>query len=70
MTIEYWEAEYKKCKEDPHHFFTTYWLVNGKPATTHMSKNEFNEFFALKEWLQKPELERLKLNLESYKNLI
>ncbi len=72
-----WDAEYKKCLEDPHHFFTTYWMVDGKPATTHMTKEQFNDFFKLKQMVENPPRHRLfqergatftKSELEFYKS--
>lgn len=37
--------EYNKCKSSPYYFFTHYWKVNGKPATTPMTEEEFNKLF-------------------------
>ena len=33
--------ELKKCKNDPHYFFTKYFLINGK--TPMMTRDQFNE---------------------------
>lgn len=40
-----WDEEKKKCIESPYYFYTTYCLVNGKPATTRLTEKEFNEQF-------------------------
>jgi len=51
-----WEKEYKKCIGNPYYFYTTYVLVNGKQATTMLSKEEFNKYFEAKrysEWWRK-----------------
>ncbi len=54
-----WDVEYKKCQEDPHYFFTTYWLVDGKPGTTHMTKEQFNDFFELEKIMKRNHKEEL-----------
>jgi len=43
--IEYIENEIKKCKDSPYYFYTTYFTVDGKPATTRHSEEDFNNFF-------------------------
>lgn len=48
MTIhseEYGKEESEKCKASPYYFYTTYYWVNGKPATTMLSEEEFNNQF-------------------------
>lgn len=46
----YLEQERKRCKSSPYYFFTNYWQVNGKPATTAMTERDFNSrFFMLME---------------------
>ncbi len=37
------EEEHKKCIESPYYFYTKYFQIHGKPATTPMSKEEFNK---------------------------
>jgi hypothetical protein len=37
--------ELEKCKKSPYYFYTTYWLINGRPATTLLSEEEFNKYF-------------------------
>jgi hypothetical protein len=39
------KLEIEKCKNDPYYFFTKYVTVDGKPATTVLSKEVFNDFF-------------------------
>ena len=41
--VEWIRDEYNKCKSNPYYFFTHYWKINGKPATTSMSEEEFNK---------------------------
>lgn len=37
--------ERKRCMNSPHYFFTRYVLIDGKPVTTNLEENEFNELF-------------------------
>lgn len=37
--------EMEKCKANPYYFFTKYITINGKPATTLLSEDQFNEIF-------------------------
>lgn len=39
------KSEIEKCNNDPYYFFTKYVTVDGKPATTFLSKEVFNDFF-------------------------
>ena len=49
-----WEAEYKTCQKDPYYFFTNYWVFpDGKPGTTHLTKEQFNEFFDLEKMMKR-----------------
>lgn len=49
MTEEQMREELEKCKASPYYFYTTYFQVNGQPATTRLSEEEFNrEFFGNK----------------------
>lgn len=41
----YWEQELIKCKESPYYYATTYLQINGKPFTTILTEDEFNDFF-------------------------
>lgn len=41
----YWKYEAKRCRDDPHYFYTKYIRINGQPATTSMSKVIFNDIF-------------------------
>lgn len=43
--LEYEEAERLKCLEDPYHFFVNYFLIDGNPATTRYSREEFNKIW-------------------------
>ena len=38
-----WKKEMEKCKASPYYYFTTYWIVDGKPGVTPLSEEEFNE---------------------------
>lgn len=38
-------AELQKCKDNPYYFMTTYWKVDGKSFTTHLTEEEFNKQF-------------------------
>lgn len=40
-----WEVEMQKCKDSVYYFFTNYYLVDGKPATTRYNEEEFNKLF-------------------------
>lgn len=42
-----WDIEYQKCKNSPYYFYTNYFLIDGKPATTCLTEAEFNEQFEL-----------------------
>ncbi len=44
-SFEYVVEEMDKCKNNPYYFFTTYFIVNGKKATTILSEKEFNKIF-------------------------
>ncbi len=39
------QEEIEKCKASPYYFYTHYFLINGKPATTTMTETEFNNHF-------------------------
>lgn len=39
------KLEIEKCKNDPYYFFTKYVTVDGKPATTFLPRDVFNDFF-------------------------
>jgi len=39
------QEEIEKCKASPYYFYTHYFMVNGRPATTLLSESEFNEYF-------------------------
>ena len=41
----YWEEELRKCKESPYYFFTNYYTVDGKKATTRLNEEDFNNFW-------------------------
>ena len=41
----YWEQELHKCKINPYYFYTKYMTVNGKPCTTRLSEQDFNDYF-------------------------
>ena len=49
MLTDEQSKEYQKCIDSPYYFFTTYWMVNGKPGTTIWTEEEFNDFFKLME---------------------
>lgn len=40
-----WEKEFKKCKESPWYFATTYYTINNQLFTTRLSEDEFNSQF-------------------------
>ena len=42
------KEEFEKCVKNPYYFYTTYVTINGKPATTMQSEEEFNKEF--KSW--------------------
>ncbi len=42
-----WKEEMDKCIESPYYFYTTYFMVDGKKATTFLSEEEFNKSFKL-----------------------
>lgn len=48
-TEEYGKKEAEKCNKSPYYFYTHYFMVNGKPATTILSEEEFNKQFFEKE---------------------
>jgi hypothetical protein len=50
------QEEFQKCVDSPYYFFTTYFKVNGQPAKTIYSEEEFNKIFK-----QMSELNPLKL---------
>jgi hypothetical protein len=37
--------ELRKCVASPYYFFTKYVLIDGKPATTMLSEETFNDYF-------------------------
>ena len=37
--------EIKKCNENPYYFATTYLTINGKPFTTPLKEEVFNNLF-------------------------
>jgi len=39
------QSEIDKCKASPYYFYTHYFMINGKPATTTISEEEFNKHF-------------------------
>lgn len=45
ICIEENNQEFEKCKQNPYYFYTKYFTVNGKKATTSLSEEEFNELF-------------------------
>ena len=48
MTPEEIVEELEKCKESPYYFFTHYWQIDGKAATTRLTEEEFNK--TVKDW--------------------
>lgn len=40
-----WEEELRKCKESPYYFATKYCQVEGKPYSTSLSEEVFNDVF-------------------------
>lgn len=36
------QDEIQKCKASPYYFYTHYFIINGKPATTVLTEEEFN----------------------------
>lgn len=40
---EEWLQDFEKCKQSPYYFMTRYWQIDGKPFTTPLSKEQFNE---------------------------
>lgn len=41
---EYMLRELEKCKENPYYFATKYLTINGKPYTTVLTEEEFNNY--------------------------
>jgi hypothetical protein len=41
----FWEQELHKCKINPYYYYTKYMTANGKPCTTRLSEQEFNDYF-------------------------
>lgn len=39
------QSEKDKCKASPYYFYTHYFIINGEPATTRLSEQEFNNHF-------------------------
>ena len=39
------KEEMDKCKNNPYYYYTHYCIVNGKPATTNLAEEAFNELF-------------------------
>lgn len=37
------KEEYKKCINSAYYFYTNYFYINNKPATTHLTEEEFNK---------------------------
>ena len=46
--LDFWKEEMQKCIKSPYYFYTTYVIVNNQPATTRLSKEEFNKIFLKK----------------------
>lgn len=63
---DHWKEEYQKCLASPYYHYTTYFLVNGKPATTHLTEEQFNDFFKLKGFIKNDK--RKKGQLAAYSN--
>ena len=40
----FWEQELHKCKISPYYYYTKYMTANGKPCTTRLSEQEFNDY--------------------------
>lgn len=40
-----WKEELERIKNSPYYFYTNFFIVEGRPATTHLNEEEFN-----KEW--------------------
>lgn len=45
QNLDFWQSEMEKCKASPYYFYTKYVLVDGKPFTTNLTEEEFNEEF-------------------------
>jgi len=45
ITDEKIQSELEKCKNSPYYFATNYMTCNGKPFTTHLTEEEFNNVF-------------------------
>lgn len=42
---EEWLQEYEKCKTNPYYYATKYLTINGKPFTTLLTEEQFNNEF-------------------------
>ena len=47
VCIEEEHAEFSKCNNNPYYFATKYLTINGKPFTTRLKEEDFNEQFKL-----------------------
>lgn len=45
MYKEVSQEEMQKCKDNPYYYFTTYITINGEPATTNLTEEQFNKQF-------------------------
>lgn len=50
---ENWTEGYNKCKKNPYYFATKYLKIQGKPFTTYLNENQFNELIKKYETINK-----------------